>query len=125
MIDNCALSDADLALLCEGMTFQKRIKVIYLKRTEIGELTQKQLVKLLARKPPNSIVEFRLEQCSFGSNKVMSSVLGTILQESNLEKLCVNNMKLAPEHIEILVKIISKLRYLTAVDLSYNTFGFK
>ena len=124
MIDNCGLDDPGMATLCEGFSLQKRIKVLFLKRTVIGERTLPYLVKLLENRPPKSLVELKMEQCTF-TNQVMSSILGTILADSNLEKLSVNNMKLCPEHISLLVKIIAKLRYLATIDLSYNTFPFK
>jgi DNA-binding TFAR19-related protein (PDSD5 family) len=62
-IDNCNLDDSMLADILHGLSKQKRVVQLFIKRSILGKESEKYLLQLLKKLTPFNLEEFRLENC--------------------------------------------------------------
>lgn len=86
LIDNCCTTDATLSLILKGLLNQTKVRILTLRRTQIGSDSVSQLKLLLNLRAPRGLEDLRIEDCQI-EHATLTRFLSLLKEETQLSAL--------------------------------------
>lgn len=120
VLDETGLSDAQFAVILEGLQSQETIRAIVSRQNEFAERSFRALQPLLCRKKPKHLQELRLVRCNI-SQVIVHDLLAELVERNTaVSKLSLVKAHFNDGSFRRLIEFMRQNRQLRELDISHN-----